>query len=352
MSRRLPWKKILTREYSFLYASYAADCFKIMRAVVGTTLEYDFFYGEGGLLTIYRIEADIQRSYRMLEKIAKKDPDEIVRKMDIFDQLIRRDYALFAAIKKLRNRVEIKRLLLELDQTFLHTLCYYLLFVFLGYAGDRPAIAKFLRRHGRRFRRIRTYTIDTDMHREYPKLFGAYDHRLKPLVPYMTRRELLAAIQGKPLIVTKIRRRQRRYLVIMRKHRVVEYPFEKISHVLSKELAHLAGRRAQDFVAGQVACPGNVHGVVRVILSEKDYRKIKRGDIIVTPMTKPTIVPWLSKVKGIVTNDGGALSHASIISREMKIPCIVGTIHATDVFKDGDAVQLDTDKGVVTKAIS
>ncbi|TSC76412.1 MAG: pyruvate, water dikinase [Parcubacteria group bacterium Gr01-1014_31] len=351
MPRHLSWKKILTREYSFLYASYAADCFKIMRAVVGTTLEYDFFYGEGGLLTIYRIEADIQRSYRMLEKIAKKNPEEIVRKMDTFDQLIQQNYVLFAAIKKSSVRVETKKLLLELDKTFLHTLCYYLFFVFLGYAGDQPAIARFLRRHGRRFKQIRTYTIDTDMHREYPKLFGAYDHRLKPLVPYMTRRELIAAIQGKLLTVAKIRRRQRRYLVIMRKHRVVEYPFEKIDHILSKELAHLAGRRTQDFVVGQVACWGNVRGVVRVIFSKKDYRKIQRGDIIVTPMTKPTIVPYLSKVKGIVTNDGGALSHASIISREMKIPCIVGTIHATDVFKNGDVVRLDTGKGVAMKVL-
>lgn len=346
----LPWKKILTREYSFLYASYAADCFKIMHAVVGTTLEYDFFYGEGPLLTIYRVERDIQRSYRMIEKIAEKNPDEIVRMMDTYDQLIRKNYALFAVIKKSMHRSATKKLLLELDRTFLHTMCYYLFFVYLGYAGDRPAIAKFLRRHGGRFNQIRTYTIDTDMHREYPKLFGAYDHRLKSLAPCMTRRELLAALRGKPLAVTKIRRRQRRYLVIMRKHRTVEYPLGKIDDVLSKELAHLTVRRPKDIVTGTVACVGNARGPVRLVFTARDYRKIKRGDIIVTPMTKPTIVPFLRRVKGIVTNDGGALSHASIISREMKIPCIVGTMHATDVFKDGDVVRMDTKKGVVTKA--
>jgi len=66
-------------------------------------------------------------------------------------------------------------------------------------------------------------------------------------------------------------------------------------------------------------------------------------------MTKPSITPYLSKVRGIITNDGGALCHASIISREMNIPCVIGTVHATEFLKDGDEVVLDANSGIIKK---
>lgn len=349
MTMKLPWKKVLTREYTFLYASYAADAFKIMKKLVGTTLDYDFFHGEGKLLTIYRIEKDIQNSYKMIEKISKRDPSEIIKKMDKFDELIQRDYELFGIIKKIKDKKTIKKLLIELDKTFLHTLCYYLFFVYLGYAGNLPANAKFLKKHSARFGKIRTYTIDTDMNREYPILFGQYNKKLKNTTSYMTRAELLRALNNKPLKLRKINNRKKRYLVIMKKHKIKEFEFTKIDTVLNKELAHLNINLNQNFAKGQIACKGKTEGTARIVFTKDDYKKIKNGDILITPMTKPNIVPFLSMVSGIVTNDGGALSHASIISREMKIPCIVGTIHATDIFKNGDHVLLNADVGEAKK---
>jgi phosphoenolpyruvate synthase/pyruvate phosphate dikinase len=349
MTEKLPWKKVLTREYTFLYANYAADAFKIMKKLVGTTLDYDFFYGEEKLLTIYRIEKDIQNSYKMIEKISKRNPDEIIEKMDKFDELIRRDYELFGIIKKTKDRKTIKKLLIELDKTFLYTLCYYLFFVYLGYAGNLPANAKFLKKHSTRFAKIRTYTIDTDMNREYPILFGKYNKKLKTLTSYMTRAELLQALYNQPLNLTKINNRKKRYLVIMKKHKIKEFEFIKIDTILNQELAHLNINSNQNYVKGQIACKGKAEGTARIVFTKDDYKKIKKGDILITPMTKPNIVPFLSVVNGIVANDGGALSHASIISREMNIPCIVGTIHATDIFKNGDHILLDANIGEAKK---
>lgn len=84
-------------------------------------------------------------------------------------------------------------------------------------------------------------------------------------------------------------------------------------------------------------------------MTKREYRNIREGDILVTPMTKPDIIPYLKKVRGIITNDGGALSHASIISREMRIPCIVGTIYATDILDNRERILLDANKGVVQR---
>jgi pyruvate,water dikinase len=62
-------------------------------------------------------------------------------------------------------------------------------------------------------------------------------------------------------------------------------------------------------------------------------------------MTSPDFIPILKKVSAIITDEGGITCHAAIVSRELKIPCIVGTKIATKVLKDGDVVEVDAQKG-------
>ena len=71
------------------------------------------------------------------------------------------------------------------------------------------------------------------------------------------------------------------------------------------------------------------------------------GDILVSIATRPEMLPVMKKAAAIVTDEGGITCHAAIVSRELKIPCIVGTQTATSVLKDGDKVEVDTEKGVV-----
>ena len=102
-------------------------------------------------------------------------------------------------------------------------------------------------------------------------------------------------------------------------------------------------------VRGQPACVGVVRGTARIIKLRKDFDKVEKGDIIITFNTNPTYVPYLEKAAGLVTNEGGMLCHAAIVSREMNIPCVVGTINATKIFKDGEKIELDAKKGIVRK---
>lgn len=97
---------------------------------------------------------------------------------------------------------------------------------------------------------------------------------------------------------------------------------------------------------GKTAYPGKVEGVCRIVF---DYKKadIKEGDILVTGMTDPHFVPLMKKVAGIITDGGGLLSHAAIVARELKKPCIIGTKVATNVLKDGDLVEVDANNGIV-----
>lgn len=100
-------------------------------------------------------------------------------------------------------------------------------------------------------------------------------------------------------------------------------------------------------VKGNSAYKEKAEGLARVILYRKDLDKIKNGEILVTPMTEAFYIPYLKRVKGIVTNEGGITCHAAIISRELKIPCIIGTRNATKVLKTGDLVEVDAEKGIV-----
>ena len=98
---------------------------------------------------------------------------------------------------------------------------------------------------------------------------------------------------------------------------------------------------------GLVASLGEAKGVVRIIMTPSDFKKMKKGDILVTSMTRPEFVPIMKLASAIVTDEGGVTCHAAILSRELKTPCVIGTKIATSVLKDGDLVEVNADKGVI-----
>jgi len=100
-------------------------------------------------------------------------------------------------------------------------------------------------------------------------------------------------------------------------------------------------------IKGQSVCPGLVEGKVRIALTPKESYKLKKGDVLVCSMTSPDYVPAMKKAAATVTDEGGLLSHAAIVSRELGKPCVVGTRIATKVLKDGDLVEVDANKGIV-----
>ncbi len=102
-------------------------------------------------------------------------------------------------------------------------------------------------------------------------------------------------------------------------------------------------------IKGGIACKGNVKGRAKLIFNNKDFVKIEDGDILVTSMTTPEMVPIMKKASAFITDEGGITCHAAIIARELKKPCIIGTKIATQIFKDGDWVEVDADKGIVRK---
>ncbi len=100
---------------------------------------------------------------------------------------------------------------------------------------------------------------------------------------------------------------------------------------------------------GESGCVGYAKGRVKIVIRAEDMSKMEVGDILVSIATDPDIVPAMKKAAGIVTEQGGVTSHAAIVSRELGIPCVIGTKIATKVFKDGDTVEVDANRGIVRK---
>lgn len=102
-------------------------------------------------------------------------------------------------------------------------------------------------------------------------------------------------------------------------------------------------------VKGIIAQPGLVRGKVKVVNFVSEISKVKPGDILVAPMTFPNFITGMQKAAAFVTNEGGITCHAAIVAREMKKPCLIGTKIATEIFKDGDLVEVDAYRGIVQK---
>ncbi|MBI5037341.1 MAG: hypothetical protein HZC01_01350 [Candidatus Kerfeldbacteria bacterium] len=106
---------------------------------------------------------------------------------------------------------------------------------------------------------------------------------------------------------------------------------------------------AADLIAGVAASPGIARGVVRLVRNAHQPGPFNKGDILVTNNTTPEFVPLMKKAAAIITDQGGITTHAAIVSRELGIPCVIGTMIATRVLKTGDRVEVDATKGIVKK---
>ncbi len=107
--------------------------------------------------------------------------------------------------------------------------------------------------------------------------------------------------------------------------------------------------KGEKILEGLGASPGVASGTVKIVHDLSDLDKVKQGDVLVTVMTNPDMVPAMKRAAAIVTDEGGMTCHAAIVSREMGIPAIVGTGNATKVLKEGEVVTVDATHGVVYK---
>lgn len=163
---------------------------------------------------------------------------------------------------------------------------------------------------------------------------------------FLRHTEIISLLKGDKIDKNIISKRKKGYGIIHIEDNQIELFDDNL-----KELKEFLKEEEleETYLEGSVACKGYAKGRVKIIIKDKDMEKMKKGDILVSSMTRPDLVPAMEKAAAFVTDEGGITCHAAIVSREMNKPCIVGTGKATKLFKDGDLVEVDAEKGIVRK---
>ena len=194
---------------------------------------------------------------------------------------------------------------------------------------------------------LQTYRLDIfflayfNAHSLFEEIGNRFNYKLDELI-YLTGEEIINLFKNKKIDKKEINKRKENYALILEN--------DKWSLLAGEEVKQAVQLKVYEFeVKGMVANRGRARGEAKLIFDLEDMGKVKKGDIIISPMTRPELMSVILKASGIITDFGGILSHAAIVSREFGIPCIVGTEKATRVFKDGDLIELNAYDGVARK---
>jgi phosphohistidine swiveling domain-containing protein len=110
-----------------------------------------------------------------------------------------------------------------------------------------------------------------------------------------------------------------------------------------------AAQAKEGTLHGKAGNNGTAKGEVRIILDPLDYKgDFPEGAILVCHMTTPEYLPFMQKAGAIITEVGGILSHAVVVARELKKPCLIGVKDAAEILKDGEKIEVDANKGIVS----
>ena len=160
--------------------------------------------------------------------------------------------------------------------------------------------------------------------------------------------ELESLLKGRNLKEKEVQQRRKQFLGHYTNKISLISEQKEFNHLVFPFLERKIATNVKE-IKGIVASIGSgiVKGRVKILMSPKEWKKVSKGDILVVPMTSPEYITAMRKAAAIVTDEGGMTSHASIVSRELGVPCIVGTKIATKVLKDRMIVEVNAKKGVV-----
>ncbi len=231
-------------------------------------------------------------------------------------------------------------------------------------ARERKDITKILnidQRHQEYFQITREIIYGKD-YRKMALVKSYYE--LEPLIKELARRTCLTINEVRNCLIPELKsmllgkidrppdltKRMKGCLFIVIKRELPGRVF--VDEMFTKMNKYLKSKQKFDeinYFHGQTAATGRAKGIVKIINNTKDLPKMKPGNVLVSQMTNPDLVPAMKKASAIITDLGGITCHAAIVARELKIPCVIGTKVATQALKDGDEVIVDADQGEVRK---
>ena len=193
---------------------------------------------------------------------------------------------------------------------------------------------------------FKAYYVFDLMFDEISKRFGYSLKQLRYSVP----EEIIKILKNQPVDKKELNKRTNTYFVhaYLREKNHFYYG-QKARDLIKKNLYQEKVDTELEEVTGMTAFVGKAQGRVKIVNTASEIKKIRKGEVLVSIATSPSILPAMRLASAFVTDTGGITCHAAIVAREMKKPCVIGTKIATKVFKDGDTIEVDAVKGIVKK---
>lgn len=164
-------------------------------------------------------------------------------------------------------------------------------------------------------------------------------------IKWLTPDEVIKLFKNKKINKEIIRLRKKECVAIIKNGGIEVFTGKQAKNLIKNTEEKTPGNLKE--LKGQVGNIGKITGKVKIILSPRENKIIKRGEILVTGMTTPDFISLMKKSSAFITDEGGITCHAAIVARELNKPCIIGTKIATRVLKDGDFVEVDANRGIV-----
>lgn len=339
-------KRWAVNGFSIIGSSFNAQGYvKNMPAHYGVAFKHNFFIYEKNAITCYQ-------SQKVTERIGGLIDSKIIRRKNFAQEL---SNELLDRVQKLRkfmrlapNQLFNRHNFVEFSQQWHEGMVFFVAVTRCGKALVDPKYKSELKLITKTRLKSESIFVETDLYlRKFLKLVARKEELKNLDLSVLSYNELFKYIKIGKLPAQPILRSRLSGC---------GYVYNGKDHFISLTQAHELAKRIigtygvkPGFAKGLTAYPGLVRGQVAIVFDPSTAKNFRTGQILVTGMTRPDFLQLMKKAVAIVTDAGGVLSHAAIISREFKKPCIIGTQTVTKAFKDGDMVEVDANKGIVRK---
>jgi phosphohistidine swiveling domain-containing protein len=312
---------------------------------IGKNLKNFLMIHKNGIVHSWRLKSEYDEFLDKLKTKRLRDFEKILDKLRVQNEQLKK----FLEYKKLDNFNDKK--LLKIFTSFVNVYQnYFPLFTLPKYFGmvlDENKLSQKIKNKLKEMRGVADYEkIQKDF---LPLFFKEIEKRKKiknDLLFYALPKEIINLLKNNKKIKRSILKNRKKLILFLTTNdgKMKIFTGKKARRILRKNIKE--GKTKTNVIKGNTANEGLVTGRVRIILRKNDLNNLA-GKIIVAPMTSIKFVPYLKNILGIVTNEGGIACHAAIISRELNIPCVIGTHNATKILQNGDLVELNADRGTV-----
>ncbi len=343
------WIKFLTRPYTPLFLSMHINLYcNDLKDLINTNFKSSILLSKKEITDIYRDQKDTQRIEKKIYYYLTKNHKKI-------EQLITESNKAEKQIKKIiQKEKHSKPNFQSFAKNFyiysklfvrLTTIPYYLGIIIENELNPNDPYYKKILQKIKKFRLKNPYKyFEKYALKKHLKEFAKKHKLTLEQIDQLTFSEIT---QGK-VNKKEINKRKKQFIYIYFNNQEYINANKNFVQRIDKLLAPKIAVKTRT-VKGKTAQPGKVTGTVQIIHHLKEIKKFKKNNILISTSTNPESMPAIKKARAIITDEGGIICHAAIISRELKIPCIVGTKIATQILKNGDKIEVDATRGVIKK---